>query len=245
MNFFKNKKTLITGANKGIGRAIAENLLEKGAKIIGTATNKKNVNIINTFLNKKGKGILMNFDNPVSIEKSLKNAHNELKNIDILINNAGITNDKLLFFYKNEEWQKICSVNLTSVFFLSKLVLRGMIKKCFGRIINIGSLVGHTGNIGQTGYAATKAGLIGFSKSLSKEVAKYNITVNVIAPGFIESDMTNNLEKDKKQKILSQIPLNRLGTTKDIAYTVSFLASDKASYITGETINVNGGIHMM
>lgn len=245
MNFFKNKTILVTGASRGIGESIAKGFLKKGAKVIGTATNKKNVNYINTFLNQKGKGILMNFDNSLSIENSLKNAHNELNNIDILINNAGITNDKLLFFSTNKEWQKIIDVNLVSVFFLCKAVLRGMIKKRFGRIINIGSIVGNTGNIGQTSYAATKAGLVGFSKSLSKEVASKGITVNIVCPGFIESNMTDKLTKNKKNIILSKIPLKRLGKAQDIADIVTFLASDKASYITGETINVNGGMYMI
>lgn len=245
MSFFKNKTILITGASRGIGKSIAKAFLKKGARIIGTATNKKNVNNINNFLNQQGKGILMNFDNLLSIDNSLKNAHNELNNIDILINNAGITNDKLLFFSTSKEWQKIIDVNLSSIFFLCKAVLRGMIKKKFGRIINIGSVIGNTGNVGQTSYAATKAGLIGFSKSLSKEVASRGITVNVVSPGFIKSNMTDKLTENKKNIILSQIPLKRLGKTQDIADIVVFLASDKASYITGETINVNGGMYMI
>lgn len=245
MSFFKNKIVLITGASRGIGKSIAKTFLKKGSKLICTATNQKNVDYINTFLGKKGKGILMNFDNSSSIEKSLKNAHNELNNIDILINNAGIINDKLIFFSTIKDWQKIIDINLTSVFLLSKAVLRGMIKRNFGRIINIGSVVGSIGNIGQTIYSTSKAGLIGLSKSLSKEVAKKGITVNIVAPGFVKTNMIDNLEKNKKNIILSKIPLNRLGKAQDIANAVVFLASDKASYITGETINVNGGMYMI
>lgn len=241
MNDFQNKIALVTGASRGIGKAIAISLAKKGAKVIGTATSKENVNIINNYLKNNGKGILMNFNDLNSIDKTLSDNKN-LKNIDILINNAAITDDKLIFFIKNSDWQRIININLTSVFYLSKIVLRNMLKKRFGRIINIGSVVGELGNIGQTSYAATKSALIGFSKSLSREVSHKGITVNVVSPGFIESDMTNKMNKKQKNNILSKIPINRLGKAKEVADVVIFLSSQKASYITGETVNVNGGM---
>lgn len=243
---FKNKIAFITGASRGIGKSIAKTLFKKGAKVFGTATNEKNVNKINSYLNFQGKGILMNFSDLNSINTSIKDKENFsiLKNIDILINNAAINEDHLLIRTKNESWQKTIDVNLTAIFLLTRLVIKNMIKKRFGRIINIGSIIGSIGNTGQVSYATTKAGLVGFSKSLSREVSSRGITVNVVSPGFIETDMTKKLSIEKCNKILEKIPLSRFGKTQEIANVVAFLASDEASYITGQTINVNGGMYM-
>lgn len=243
--FFNNKIVLVTGASKGIGKAIAETFAKNGAKVFGTATNKDNVQKIDNFLNKRGQGILMDFSNLQSIRKSLQNAQNNIVNIDILVNNAAITYNNLLIKTKSFDWEKIININLSSIFFLSKKIIKSMLKKRFGRIINIGSVVGSIGNAGQTIYAATKAGLVGFSKSLSREISSRGITVNVVSPGFIETDMTKKLNKKQYEKILEIIPLHRLGKPQEVANVVLFLASEHAAYITGETINVNGGMHMI
>lgn len=242
---FKNKIVLITGASRGIGRSIAETFAALNATVIGTATNQINVNIINSYLGSSGKGIELDVSNKVSIENCLKSIRTEFSDIDILINNAGIVYDNLLIRMKEEEWQSIINTNLTSIFRISKAVIRAMIKKRYGRIITIGSVVGSIGNIGQTNYATAKAGLIGFSKSLAREVATYGITVNVVSPGFIATDMIKSLTSKQQENILSLIPLNRLGEPKEIANVVAFFASEEASYITGETIHVNGGIYMI
>lgn len=239
------KIALVTGASRGIGRAIAERLVSDGAIVIGTATSQKGADAISEYLGKKGKGISLNVTDSASIEIALNTIRTEFGEIDILINNAGITRDNLLMRMKDDEWQEIIDTNLTSIFRLSKAVMRAMMKKRYGRIITIGSVVGTMGNAGQTNYAAAKAGIIGFSKSLAREVASRGITVNVIAPGFIETDMTRALTDEQRSGILSSVPANRLGEAKEIASAAAFLASDEAGYITGETLNVNGGMYML
>ena len=242
---FEGKIALVTGASRGIGRAIAETLVAKGAKVIGTATSEKGAEAISAYLGDNGKGLMLNVVDSASIDAVLATIRAEFGEIDILINNAGITRDNLLMRMKDDEWQDILDTNLTSVFRLSKAVMRAMMKKRFGRIITIGSVVGTMGNAGQANYAAAKAGLIGFSKSLAREVASRGITVNVMAPGFIETDMTQALTEDQRAGILAQVPASRLGEAKEIASAVAFLASDEAGYITGETLHVNGGMYMI
>lgn len=238
----QGKIALVTGATRGIGRAIAEELSAKGAFVIGTATSEKGAESISAYLGEKGKGLVLNVTDLTSIEATLDKIKADFGDIDILVNNAGITRDNLLMRMKDEEWFDIMQTNLTSVYHLSKAMLRSMMKKRFGRIITIGSVVGSVGNPGQANYCAAKAGVIGFSKALAKEVASRGITVNVVAPGFIATDMTDVLTEDQKAGILSQVPAGRLGDPKDIAKAVSFLASDDASYITGTTLHVNGGM---
>ncbi|AYY80200.1 MULTISPECIES: 3-oxoacyl-ACP reductase FabG [Proteus] len=242
---FDGKIALVTGASRGIGRAIAEDLVARGATVIGTATSENGAQAISEYLSGKGKGFVLNVTENDSIEKFLAEVRAEFGEIDILVNNAGITRDNLLMRMKDDEWQDIINTNLSSVFRLSKAVMRAMMKKRYGRIITIGSVVGTMGNAGQANYAAAKAGVIGFSKSLAREVASRGITVNVVAPGFIETDMTRALTDDQRAGILSQVPANRLGDAKEIASAVAFLASDEASYITGETLHVNGGMYMI
>jgi 3-oxoacyl-[acyl-carrier protein] reductase len=245
MMSFEGKIALVTGASRGIGRAIAENLVARGARVIGTATSDKGAADISAYLGENGKGYNLNVVDQASIDAVLSAIRAEFGEIDILVNNAGITRDNLLMRMKDDEWQDILDTNLTSVFRLSKAVLRAMMKKRCGRIITIGSVVGTMGNAGQANYAAAKAGLIGFSKSLAREVASRGITVNVVAPGFIETDMTRSLTEEQRKDILAQVPANRLGEAKEIANAVAFLASDEASYITGETLHVNGGMYMI
>ena len=240
----QNKIALVTGATRGIGRAIAEELSAKGAFVIGTATSEKGAESISAYLGEKGKGLVLNVANAESIEQVLAQIKEQFGEIDILVNNAGITRDNLLMRMKDEEWFDILQTNLTSIYRLSKAMLRSMMKKRYGRIITIGSVVGSSGNPGQTNYCAAKAGVVGFSKSLAKEVASRGITVNVVAPGFIATDMTEELTDEQKNAILSQIPAGQLGQAKDIAKAVAFLASEDAGYITGETIHVNGGLYM-
>lgn len=242
---FDGKIALVTGASRGIGRAIAEDLVARGATVIGTATSENGAQAISEYLDGKGNGFVLNVTENDSIEKFLADVRAEFGEIDILVNNAGITRDNLLMRMKDDEWQDIIDTNLSSVFRLSKAVMRAMMKKRYGRIITIGSVVGTMGNAGQANYAAAKAGVIGFSKSLAREVASRGITVNVVAPGFIETDMTRALTDDQRAGILSQVPANRLGDAKEIASAVAFLASDEASYITGETLHVNGGMYMI
>ncbi|MNL91920.1 3-oxoacyl-[acyl-carrier-protein] reductase FabG [compost metagenome] len=242
---FEGKVVLVTGASRGIGRAIAESFVARGAKVIGTATSESGAEAISSYLGANGKGFALNVVDAQSIDSVLASIRAEFGEIDILVNNAGITRDNLLMRMKDDEWQDILNTNLTSVFRLSKAVMRAMMKKRFGRIITIGSVVGTMGNAGQANYAAAKAGLIGFSKSLAREVASRGITVNVVAPGFIETDMTRALTDDQRAGILSSVPANRLGDAKEIASAVAFLASDEAGYITGETLHVNGGMYMI
>ena len=240
----QGKIALVTGATRGIGRAVAEELVSKGAFVIGTATSEKGAESISAYLGEKGKGLVLNVADQASIDAVLEQIKQEFGDIDILVNNAGITRDNLLMRMKDEEWFDILQTNLSSVYHLSKAMLRTMMKKRFGRIINIGSVVGSMGNAGQTNYCAAKAGLIGFSKALAKEVASRGITVNVVAPGFIATDMTDVLSDELKNNLLTQIPAGRLGEPKDIAKAVAFLASEDASYINGTTLHVNGGMYM-
>ncbi|MGZ8185035.1 MAG: 3-oxoacyl-ACP reductase FabG [Methylobacter sp.] len=235
---------LVTGASRGIGRAIAEKLAEDGFFVVGTATSDHGANSISAYLSENGKGIKLDVADPESITEVIKTVNDQFGAPAVLVNNAGITRDNLLMRMKDEEWDDIINTNLTSVFRMSKAVLRGMIKARAGRIINISSVVGATGNAGQANYAAAKAGMIGFAKSMAKEVGSRNITVNTVAPGFIDTDMTKELGEDIKNALLASIPLSRLGDAKEIAHTVSFLASEGAAYITGETIHVNGGMFM-
>ncbi|MBQ0956382.1 3-oxoacyl-ACP reductase FabG [Serratia symbiotica] len=242
---FDGKVVLVTGASRGIGRAIAEAFVARGAKVIGTATSESGAEAISSYLGANGKGLMLNVVDTQSIDSVLAAIYVEFGEIDILVNNAGITRDSLLMRMRDDEWQDIINTNLTSVFRLSKAVMRAMMKKRFGRVITIGSVVGSMGNAGQANYAAAKAGLIGFSKSLAREVASRGITVNVVAPGFIETDMTRALTDDQRAGILSSVPANRLGDAQEIASAVAFLASDEAGYITGETLHVNGGMYMI
>jgi len=238
---------LVTGASRGIGRAIAEQLARNGATVIGTATTEAGAQGIGEWLGAggfKGRGIVMNVADPASIESALKDIETNEGAITILVNNAGITRDNLLLRMKQEEWDEIMNTNLASVFRLSKAVMRGMMKARKGRIINIASVVGVMGNAGQTNYAAAKAGIIGFSKSLAREVGSRGITVNVVAPGFIATDMTAKLPAEQQQQLIAQVALGRLGSVEDIAHAVAFLASPQAGYITGETLHVNGGMYM-
>lgn len=241
----EGKVALVTGASRGIGKAIAQRLAAEGARVIGTATSESGAQSISDYLGAQGKGLALNVTDAASVEATLEAIRAEFGDVDILVNNAGITRDNLLMRMKDEEWQDIIDTNLTSIFRLSKAVMRAMMKKRYGRIITIGSVVGTMGNAGQANYAAAKAGVIGFSKSLAREVASRGITVNVIAPGFIETDMTRALTDEQRSGILSQVPANRLGDAKEIASAAAFLASDEAGYITGETLHVNGGMYML
>ena len=243
----EGKVTLVTGASRGIGRAIAEKLGEAGATVIGTATSDGGANAISDYFkesNITGTGLVLNVTDPDSISELMDTITKEYGAISILVNNAGITRDNLLMRMKEEEWGDIMNTNLTSVYRLSKSVLRGMMKARTGRIISISSVVGSTGNAGQANYAAAKAGVVGFSKSLAQEVGSRNITVNVVAPGFIDTDMTKELPEEIKAKLLENIPLGKLGQSEDIANAVLFLASDMGAYISGETLHVNGGMYM-
>ena len=231
MSGLDGKIALVTGASRGIGKAIAEQLVN-GAQAISE------------YLGANGKGMVLNVSEPESMTTLLSAVAEQFGVIDILVNNAGITRDNLLMRMKDHEWQDILNTNLTSVFNMSKAVLRGMMKKRCGRIINIGSVVGSTGNAGQANYAAAKAGVIGFSKSMAREVASRGITVNVVAPGFIDTDMTKALSDDQREAIFKDIPANRLGSVQEVAAAVGFLASNSAAYITGETLHVNGGMFM-
>jgi 3-oxoacyl-[acyl-carrier protein] reductase len=235
---------IVTGASRGIGKAIAERLAEDGFFVIGTATSDSGAEAIGTFLGENGTGKNLNVANAESIDNFIKTVTDTFGTPFVLVNNAGITRDNLLMRMKDDEWDDIINTNLTSVFRMSKAVLRGMMKAKTGRIINISSVVGSTGNAGQTNYAAAKAGMVGFTKSLAKEVGSRNITVNTVAPGFIDTDMTRELSAEIKNTLLAGIPLARLGAAREIAHTVSFLASEGAAYITGETIHVNGGMFM-
>ena len=244
MSGLTGKIALVTGASRGIGKAIAQQLLADGATVIGTATSADGALAISDYLGTSGKGMVLNVADSESMKTLLSDISEQFGVIDILINNAGITRDNLLMRMKDEEWQDILNTNLSSVFSMSKAVLRGMMKKRCGRTINIGSVVGSTGNAGQANYAAAKAGVIGFSKSMAREVASRGITVNVVAPGFIDTDMTKALSDGQRDGILKDIPANRLGSVQEIAATVGFLASEGAAYITGETLHVNGGMYM-
>lgn len=245
----EGKIALVTGASRGIGQAIAHNLSQSGAVVYGTATSESGAEKISENFKAaglKGQGLCLNVTDADSIKSVLDAIKDEQgKTPEILVNNAGITRDNLLMRMKDEEWDSILETNLTSIFRLSKACLRGMMKNKWGRIVTIGSVVGTMGNAGQANYSAAKAGLIGFSKSLAREVGSRGITVNVVAPGFIDTDMTKALNDDQRQAMFDQIPMARLGQPEEIANAVGFLTSDQAGYITGETINVNGGMHMI
>ena len=239
---------LVTGASRGIGQAIAQLLAASGAKVIGTATTEAGASAITQRFTEQGlsgRGVVLNVGDPDSIAQVLKDIESKEGTPSILVNNAGITRDNLLMRMKDEEWDELIAVNLGSVFRLSKGVLRGMMKARKGRIVTIASVVGVMGNAGQTNYAAAKAGIIGFSKSLAREVGSRNITVNVVAPGFIATDMTAQLSEEQRQRLAEQVPVGRLGAVEDIAQAVLFLVSPHAGYITGETLHVNGGMYMI
>ena len=238
---------LITGASRGIGRSIAEMLGKQGATVIGTATSEKGAIAITEYLaaaSIKGLGKVLDVSDSASIETLVTGLTKEYGGISILVNNAGITRDNLLMRMKDDEWDSIINTNLTSIFRMSKACIRSMMKAKKGRIISISSVVGASGNPGQTNYAAAKAGLVGFSKSLAREVGSRNITVNVVAPGFIDTDMTRELSEDQRAAIFQNIPLLRLGQPDEIAAAVLYLASPLGAYVTGETIHVNGGMYM-
>lgn len=242
-----NEIALVTGASRGIGKAIAQELGRRGATVIGTATTENGAQSISSYLDEagcKGQGTVLNVTEASSIDEVLKSVVEQYGAVSILVNNAGITRDNLLMRMKDDEWNDIIATNLTSVFRLSRACLKGMTKARKGRIITISSVVGLSGNPGQTNYSAAKAGVIGFSKSLAREIGSRNITVNVVAPGFIDTDMTRQLPEDQRVALEQQIPLSRLGGVEDIAYAVAFLASPEAGYITGETLHVNGGMYM-
>lgn len=243
----QNEVALVTGASRGIGRAVALALGQQGATVVGTATSDQGAEAITAALAAagiNGAGIVLDVTQGDAVEAAVTDLSKRFGPPTILVNNAGIARDNLLMRMKDEEWQAILDTNLTSVYRTSKAVIRGMMKARRGRIINIGSVVGLTGNPGQANYAAAKAGLLGFSKSLAREIGSRNITVNVVAPGFIDTDMTKDLPADIKEAMLKQIALGRLGSVEDVAAAVVFLASPAAAYITGETLNVNGGLYM-
>jgi 3-oxoacyl-[acyl-carrier protein] reductase len=238
---------LVSGASRGIGQAIALALGAANATVIGTATSQAGADSISQTLadnNIKGIGMVLDVADSESVLACLKQVTDDFGAPAILVNNAGITRDNLLMMMKDDQWDDIINTNLSSVFRMSKAVIRAMMKKRNGRIINISSVVGATGNPGQTNYAAAKAGLLGFSKSLAREIGSRSITVNTVAPGFIDTDMTRELPEEQRQALTSQIPLGRLGTAAEVAAAVVFLASPAAAYITGETIHVNGGMYM-
>ncbi len=240
---FKGKKILVTGATGGIGGAIIKKFLSLNASVLGTGTNSEKLDS----LKKEFPNLLteqFNISQHEKIDEFIDKVFSNLDGIDVLINNAGITKDNLSLRMKNDEWQKVIDVNLTSTFYLCKSAIKKMLKNKYGRIINITSIVGHTGNIGQGNYSASKAGVVAMSKSLAIEYAKKNITVNCISPGFIKTNMTDKISEKFKSELMSKIPMNRLGSGEDVSNTVAFLSSDAASYITGETIHVNGGMYM-
>ena len=240
---FKNKKILITGATGAIGGALVKKFVSLGGTVLGTGTKADKLDLIKknypTVKIKK-----FNLSEHSAIEEFIDSAASELGGLDILVNNAGVNVDNLSLRMKDEEWKKVIDINLTSTFLLSKYAIKSMLKKKFGRVVNITSIVGHTGNLGQANYSASKAGIIGMSKSLVIEYAKKNITVNCVSPGFIVSDMTTNIAEKMKEVLISRIPMGKLGTGEDVSNCVAFLSSDLASYVTGETIHVNGGMYM-
>jgi len=241
----KGEVVLVTGASRGIGAAIADELAAQGATVIGTATSESGARAIGERLAARGgHGRELNVTDAAAVESLIDSIGKEFGSISILVNNAGITRDNLLMRMKDEDWQAILDTNLSSVYRTSKAVMRGMMKARKGRIINIASVIGVTGNAGQANYAAAKAGIIAFSKSLAKEIGSRGVTVNVVAPGFIDTDMTRALPEESKNALVGQIALGRLGEPADIARAVAFLAGPSASYITGETLHVNGGMYM-
>jgi 3-oxoacyl-[acyl-carrier protein] reductase len=243
----ESKLAFVTGATRGIGRAIATSLGRQGNRVVGTATSEAGAAAINTYLAEAGiagEGIVLDVTDGAAIEHTLDAVQKTHGDIAILVNNAGITRDMLLLRMKDEDWDAVLDTNLKSVYRLCKAVVRPMMKARFGRIINVGSVVGSTGNPGQLNYVAAKAGLAGLTKALALEVGSRNITVNCIAPGFIDTDMTRVLAEEQKNKMLERIPLGRLGRPEDIAEAVAYLASERAGYVTGTTLHVNGGLFM-
>lgn len=243
----EGKLALVTGATRGIGQAIAIELAAQGATVIGTATSEAGAATIDAYLataGAKGKGLVLNVTDAAQLDAVLAQINSEFGDIQILVNNAGITRDQLLMRMKDEDWDAIMDTNLKPVFRLSKAVLRGMMKARWGRIISIASVVGAMGSAGQANYAAAKAGIMGFTKSLAREVGSRNITVNCVAPGFIDTDMTKGLAEEYKQQLQAQIPLGKLGEPQHIADAVAFLAGERATYVTGQTLHVNGGMYM-
>lgn len=243
----ENQVALVTGASRGIGKAIALELGKAGATVVGTATSDSGAEAISAYLKEagvKGAGMALNVTDAAQVDAVLESIRGQFGEVAVLVNNAGITRDNLLMRMKESEWDDIMETNLKSVFRMSQAVIKGMMKARYGRIISIASVVGVSGNAGQTNYSAAKAGLIGFSKSLAREVGSRNITVNCVAPGFIDTDMTRALSEEHRNALLKQIPLGTLGQVEDIAAAVAFLASPRAGYITGETLHVNGGMYM-
>jgi 3-oxoacyl-[acyl-carrier protein] reductase len=246
-NLLQGKIALVTGASRGIGHGIAIALAKSGATVIGTATTQEGANCISNALQDqklKGEGMVLNVTSPSSIDEVMAGIKERHGVIQVLVNNAAITADNLFLRMKDDEWFQVMETNLNSVYRISKACIRDMLKARWGRIINIGSVVGTTGNPGQTNYCAAKAGVVGFSKALALEVGSRDITVNTVAPGFIATDMTNALTEEQRKAIAERIPMERIGTPEDIANAVLFLASPAAGYITGQTLHVNGGMHM-
>jgi len=240
---FKNKKIIITGATGGIGNALIEKFNDLNGNILATGTNEEKLNS----LKKKFPNIkILKFDisDHSQIEEFIESASNKLDGLDILVNNAGITKDNLSLRMKDEEWNKVIHINLSSTFLLCKFAIKKMLKNKYGKIVNITSVVGHTGNVGQANYAASKAGIIGMTKSLAIEYAKKNLNLNCVSPGFIQTAMTEKISESIKTTLISRIPMAKLGTGEDVANSTAFLCSDSASYLTGETIHVNGGMYM-
>lgn len=240
----EKKVALVTGASRGIGAAIVEQLAKDGFFVIGTATSEQGATQIAERLAENGTGMVLDVRNAEQIEQVMSQIEQQYGAVLVLVNNAGVTKDNLLMRLSEDDWDDIANIHLKAVYRLSKRVLKGMTKAKFGRIINISSVVAHFANAGQTNYAAAKAGIEAFGRSLAKEMGSRQITVNAVAPGFIATDMTDTLSEDLKAKLIAQVPLNRLGNPQDIADSVSFLASDKASYITGTVLHVNGGMYM-
>ena len=239
----KNKKILITGATGGIGNCLVEKFDKLGCEIFATGTNEEKLNN----LKKKFQNIEIGkfkLDEHDKIEEFIENVHNKLDGIDVLINNAGITLDNLSIRLSEENWKKVIDINLTSTFLMCKHVIKKMLKKKYGKIVNITSIVGHTGNLGQANYSASKSGIVAFSKSLAIEYAKKNININCVSPGFIQTEMTNKINEEFKKTLINKIPSGNLGTGQDVSNCVAFLASDMANYINGETVHVNGGMYM-
>ena len=240
---FKNKKILVTGATGGIGDSIVKKFLSLDASVLGTGTNNEKLEALKKNY-PKIETVKFDISEHEKIDEFIENVFLKLGGLDILINNAGITKDNLSLRMKNDEWQKIIDINLSSTFYLCKSAIKKMLKNKYGRIVNITSIVGHTGNIGQANYSASKAGVVAMSKSLAIEYAKKNILVNCVSPGFIQTKMTEKISEEMKNTLLSRIPMNKLGTADDVSNTVAFLCSESSSYITGETIHVNGGMYM-
>jgi 3-oxoacyl-[acyl-carrier protein] reductase len=247
MKTLEGKVALVTGASRGIGQAIALKLAQQGAFVFGTATSEQGAELINTFFDQdllQGKGLVLDVTNANQIHDVMDTFEQTNQNPSILVNNAGITSDNLLLRMDDEEWYKVIETNLNAVYRMSKACLKTMFRARWGRIISIGSVVGSSGNSGQVNYTAAKAGVVGFSKSLAQEIGSRGVTVNVVSPGFIDTDMTGALPDLVKKELLKRIPMRQLGEAQDIAEAVAFLASDSAKYITGETIHVNGGMYM-